>query len=75
MSMTSSGLLSLWEISMVTATTTIPTSWSNARYGARYSCGQVGAINVLYGSADGVTTTDDHFRSELESCRWTFRSR
>ena len=28
--------------------------WPNARYCARYSCGQVGAINVLYGSADGV---------------------
>ena len=24
--------------------------WPNARYCARYSCGQVGAINVLYGS-------------------------
>jgi|GEM_PF-1219939 len=33
----------------------------------RYSCGQVGAINVLYGSADGVTTTDDHYFAQNSS--------
>ena len=41
--------------------------WPNARYCARYSCGQVGAINVLYGSADGVTTTDDHYFAQNSS--------
>ena len=41
--------------------------WPNERYCARYSCGQVGAINILYGSAEGVTTTDDHFFAQNSS--------
>ena len=37
------------------------------RYCVRYSCGQVGAINVLYGSDDGVTTANDHYFAQNSS--------
>ncbi|MGB1532998.1 MAG: fibronectin type III domain-containing protein, partial [Acidimicrobiales bacterium] len=39
----------------------------NYRYCVRYSCGQVGAINVLYGSSDGVTTANDHYFAQNSS--------
>ena len=35
--------------------------WPNDRYCAKYSCGPVGSINVIFGSSNGLTGSNDRY--------------
>ena len=35
--------------------------WPNERYCAKYSCGPVGSINVIFGSSNGLSGSDDRY--------------
>ena len=35
--------------------------WPNERYCAKYSCGPVGSINVIFGSSNGLTGSNDRY--------------